>query len=596
MKSFYLSKIAALENELAELRKQSDRFSRIRLYLFLLSCAVCFVAFKYISVIVGMGVLLCCLIIFVLFTRRHRHIDKNSEWVCDLLRIYRNETTIKQQNIFGEGTQYMDDKHPYSSDLDLFGAGSVFSYINRTVTYEGSNRLAACLSAKTSQEHIIQRQNIVKELAQKEAFKERFLSAFFLSKISTAEESKRMQAFMDNFQPTLHRQKFLQLSPVILPLLIIFSFAAGYLCSYCWGVTIIAGLVSLFTFLRNNKKVNEIENYVGKSAGLFYKYSCLMELIAKEPFQHPELRAIQTKIGEEYKFHKELRRLSKLLDKMEYRGNMLVGPVLNILFLWEIRYAIAIEKWFVRNRRLFALCLQQIGWMDAYLSMSLVHFNHPQWAFPAVTDDYFHLKADEIAHPLIDLEHRVANQYTIGGTGRVDIITGSNMAGKSTFLRTLGVNMVLAFAGMPACAASLTVSLADIHTYMRIRDSLNENTSSFYAELLRLKSIIEEIARNKRCFLLLDELLRGTNSKDKYTGSVALVKNFIKNDTVALVATHDLELTKMAINYSQQVSNYHFDITIHNDEFFFDYKLRQGICQTFNACLLMKKIGIEVEE
>lgn len=169
------------------------------------------------------------------------------------------------------------------------------------------------------------------------------------------------------------------------------------------------------------------------------------------------------------------------------------------------------------------------------------------------------------------------------------------MGGKSTFLRTLGVNMVLALAGAPVCAGKLMVSPAKIMTSMRVMDSLEENASSFYAELERIKKILQQVERGEKCFLLLDEVLKGTNSIDRHTGSAALIKQLLKNEVAALIATHDLQLTELAAELPENIRNYHFDVTVENEELYFDYKLKPGICKSFNASLLMKKIGIDID-
>jgi DNA mismatch repair ATPase MutS len=182
----------------------------------------------------------------------------------------------------------------------------------------------------------------------------------------------------------------------------------------------------------------------------------------------------------------------------------------------------------------------------------------------------------------------------MNGIGKIDLITGSNMAGKSTFLRSVGVNMILAYAGASVCAKKMTVSIAKLMSTMRVADNLAENTSTFYAELKRLKSIIESVINQEKVVIMLDEILRGTNSIDRHTGSSALIKQLIKHNAVALIATHDIELAKLENEFPGNVRNYHFDVQVKGEELFFDYKLKKGICTSLNASLLMKKIGIEL--
>jgi len=213
---------------------------------------------------------------------------------------------------------------------------------------------------------------------------------------------------------------------------------------------------------------------------------------------------------------------------------------------------------------------------------------------PKVTEEFFILNAEKMGHPLIPSDRRISNDFETSGGGRTILVTGSNMSGKSTFLRTFGINTVLALAGAPVCASSFTVSNVKIHSSMRISDSLEENISSFYAELRRLNSIIKEAETNPKVFLLLDEILRGTNSNDRFTGSVALIKQLTGYGTVAMVATHDLKLAELSEEMPGKIDNYHFDVKISGEELFFDYKLTPGICTSMNASILMKKMGIKV--
>ncbi len=199
-----------------------------------------------------------------------------------------------------------------------------------------------------------------------------------------------------------------------------------------------------------------------------------------------------------------------------------------------------------------------------------------------------------MGHPLIPEKKRINNDFESSGHGKTILITGSNMSGKSTFLRTCGINTVLALAGAPVCASSFSLSHVRIHSSMRISDSLEENISSFYAELRRLRSVITEAEKDPRVFLLLDEILRGTNSDDRFTGSVALIKQLMGYGTVAMVATHDLRLAGLSKDIPGKIDNYHFDVKISGEELFFDYKLTPGVCSSFNASLLMKKMGIKV--
>jgi DNA mismatch repair ATPase MutS len=254
----------------------------------------------------------------------------------------------------------------------------------------------------------------------------------------------------------------------------------------------------------------------------------------------------------------------------------------------------ALNAWNKKNKKKLPLWYDLIASFEVLNSLATTHFNNPSWVLPDFVDEYFHLDAKDLGHPLIKNEKRILSDFSINGLGKVALITGSNMAGKSTFLRSLGVNIVLAQIGAPVCATAFTLSPNKLMSSMRISDNLAEDTSTFYAELRKLKTIIEAVNRHEPVFILLDEILRGTNSLDKHTGSEALIKQLIKQKVVAVLATHDVELSKMEKEFSGSLINYHFDVQVEGEELYFDYKLKHGVCTSLNASILMKKIGIEI--
>jgi len=253
-----------------------------------------------------------------------------------------------------------------------------------------------------------------------------------------------------------------------------------------------------------------------------------------------------------------------------------------------------LEKWKKQNEEHIGVWFESLAEIESLSSLANLSFNHPHWVFPVIANQPGVFVAESLGHPLIPEDKLIGSDFFTEGTGELNLITGSNMAGKSTFLRAVGVNTVLAMTGAPVCAASLTVSNTKLMSSMRVSDNLEENTSTFYAELKKLKEIIEAVNQKQNVFLLLDEILRGTNSGDRHTGSKALIKQLIHHNAAGLIATHDLELAKLADEFPGKIHNYHFDAQVSNDELYFDYKLKRGICQSMNASILMKKIGIEL--
>jgi DNA mismatch repair ATPase MutS len=263
---------------------------------------------------------------------------------------------------------------------------------------------------------------------------------------------------------------------------------------------------------------------------------------------------------------------------------MIVGIILNLFLLWDIRQIIAIENWKRSNWENVEESFDVIAEFEALISIAVPAINYPEWAMPVIADtEGYTLTATNIAHPLIRSEKRVDNNYELQDAFKIDIITGSNMAGKSTFLRTIGINTVLALSGAPVCASAMEVSVITIVSYMRIKDSLNESTSTFKAELDRLQMLLAAVEHENKVFFLIDEMLRGTNSMDKYLGSKAVIEQLISKKGVGMVATHDLQIARLEDKYPNYVRNYYFDIQVLNGEMLFDYKIKHGECKTFNA-------------
>ncbi len=284
---------------------------------------------------------------------------------------------------------------------------------------------------------------------------------------------------------------------------------------------------------------------------------------------------------------------------MDYRLNPLVFIPLNIFTYWDLQQVWQLEKWKQQQQQKIHLWFEAVAEQEALSSLANLAFNHPSWVFPVIRPDWFTLICREAGHPLIAVDKCVTNSFELDGHPQLAFITGSNMAGKSTFLRTIGTNLVLAMAGAPVFATKFETPVLKLMTSMRVTDNLEESASTFYAELQKLKMILDEVKKHttvheERVFLLLDEILRGTNSLDRHTGSEALLKQLIKENAVGVIASHDLSLAELETQFPNAIRNYHFDVTIHGSELSFDYKLKEGVCQTLTATLLMKKRGIDL--
>lgn len=538
------------------------------------------------------------LVLFRVILQRHEKVRYRIEYLNMLLEINTKELEGLQGNysVFQAGAEYTDPLHPYASDLDIFGDHSVFQFLNRTTSKLGSDLLASWLKKAAPDALIRERQEAVKELAPELEWRQNFAVMGNFHKI----KSRDLERFYDWLltSPVFAVPGFLNAALYLLPVLTIGS--TIYL-----AVQFHPGIPLLFLFLqvlivrRYSKKASLLHAQLTRFSGFILSYSGLIRCVEDKPFYSARLSFLQKKItetsGEHLLASDSLRSLASLLAAFDIRRIPLFHWILNYLFFWDIHQMIKLEKWKISNREFIP------GWIDAVSEVEVIACfagcagNYPEWCYPELAGEYFFMHMKAGGHPLIPAGKRVNNSLDMNGKGEIVLITGSNMSGKSTFLRTLGINSVLAMAGAPVCAAEFTVSNCLIYTSLRVGDSLSEGTSSFYAELKRLETLISLSKERQPVFFLLDEILRGTNSLDRYTGSKALIRQFIKNRTSGLLASHDLALADLE-QLTPQLKNFSFDVQVAGSELFFDYTLHPGRCTSLNASLLMKKIGIDLED
>jgi hypothetical protein len=457
----------------------------------------------------------------------------------------------------------------------------------------GEKTLAGYLQFPASADLISQRQIAVKELSNKIEWIQA-LHAKGREKQITFSTKNRLGKWIDG-APVFSQFKPWKLLRYLLPLII-----CTIVTLYIFDV-IGSGPFYLFLFLfaaiayQINKLVAPIHEKLSKIAEELEILSQNISDVEKITFESPLLKKLQSDfLHDNKKASGDITQLRKLLDKLDLRYNLVISLPLNILLLWNLQQMLDLEKWKSDQKKNINKWFDALGHIEALNSLGILHFNEPGWALPIIVPGYFLIEGRQIGHPLISKTNRVSNDIEIKHDGELMLVTGSNMAGKSTYLRCIGVNVILAMAGAPVCAAHFKVSHVKIISSMRITDNLAESTSTFYAELKKLKTIIEKVNMGEKVFILLDEILRGTNSLDRHTGSVALIKQLIKHHAAAVIATHDLDLAKLKDEYPDNIINYHFDVQVSNDELFFDYRLKPGVCTSLNASILMKKIGIEL--
>lgn len=569
-----------------------NRLSLGRLILFLLSIGL-FYAFFSVSVVISVILLVMGLFSLGWLISYQNRVIREKEYWGHLVTI--NQLELKSLDgdyySYADGTEYMDKNHPYSYDLDIFGHASLFQFLNRTISKPAADLLANWLKSPATHREIVFRQHAVGELKDIVDWRQELMALGYEYK----DAANHPGAVLDwiNSPDNFSGKKGLQFITILLSAL---SLAAvGLVISGMpLIILILMIMVNMGVYYKYIRQINELHQQVSKSYDMLQSYGDALKLIEKQDFRSEKMETLLKAIKGSGSASAMIRKLSSLVNKLDLRLNLMISLPVNVFFFWDIHYCFALERWKTRNAPGVKEWFSAMAEVEVLSCLANMSFNHPSWSMPKIRDDYFYFHAGELGHPLIPQIRRVDNDFDIDGSGRIILVTGSNMSGKSTFQRTCGVNMVLAFAGAPVCAKSFEVSRVNILTSMRISDSLEDNTSSFYAELKRLAMIIRESEQNRDVFLLLDEILRGTNSNDRHIGSEALIRQLIQQDTTAVVATHDLSLSELGKELPDHIDNYNFDVKIKGEELFFDYKLNHGVCKSLNASVLMKKMGIRI--
>ncbi len=585
----YKNNAQLAQQEADKYKKLADTYALMRLGVFVaMVVAIYFGAVNDDFTIVAVTFVLL-LFAFAWLVQRQSGYEHRMRYFKDLTLINENElaSLTTRGNLYRNGADFANEKHFYTSDLDIFGNLSLFQLMNRAATAPGIAKLAGWLNAPAKKDVILERQAAVKEIAGKNQWKLEFQTLLLFANKTDSNQLKGLFSYLHtplNIPGEAALIKYIRVAPFLL--------LAAIIAGFFWPI---AELAALLLAAANLVIVTSKGGYIANSSAIADKiskvlagYAVVFDKIETQEWQAANNNALTRKIKEN-QTSKNIAALAKLIDKLSYNLIMVVGFVLNVFLLWALKQTIAIEQWKRNNHENLEEAFDVIAEFEALASIAGLEFNYPEWSTPQIEDgEAYTLVAKSIAHPLINSKNRVTNDYELNDTFKIDIITGSNMAGKSTFLRTIGINTVLALAGAPVCAERMRVSVITMVSYMRIKDSLNESTSTFKAELDRLQMLLAAVEQEYKVFFLIDEMLRGTNSVDKYLGSKAVIEQLIAKKGVGMVATHDLEMAKLETDHPHYVRNYHFDIQVIN------YKMKHGECTTFNATLLLKQIGINI--
>ena len=592
----YTERLSLTEGQLQQVKKQIFRISMLRLALFIAGIAGVYFFFNQTTLLI-VCICLTFLPLFIL-VKIHNRFFIRKEWLETQARIIQEELQALSGDYssFEDGKEYVNPEHPYSFDLDIFGRRSLFQSINRTCTFFGKVRLAEWLQNHLHEKTSIEkRQEMIREISEHTLFREQFRVAGLVHH-GQSSDAEKIQAWSQSPAQYLHAgwvKAFIWGVPVINSLLLITSLAGR--TSFSWlGLSFGIFLVLSFGII---KRATYIQETYGKQLKSLNGYARLIALAKAEEWKSAGMQELMERFNLNGQSPVQaLQQLSKELDRLDLRNNQFLYVLLEGSIFFQLQEIVRIERWKVRYGQHISEWLETVGELDALCSLGTFAYNHPQYTYPELTEKPFCFLATQMGHPLMPASQCVKNDATIPSRPFFLIITGANMAGKSTYLRTIGVNYLLACIGAPVCCERLKLHPNQLITSLRTSDSLSDNESYFFAELKRLKRIIELLNQGQQLFIILDEILKGTNSMDKQKGSFDLIRQFMQLKANGIIATHDLLLGSLIKQFPEEIRNYCFEADIKDNELTFSYKLREGVAQNMNACFLMKKMGIILQE
>lgn len=594
--AFFLSEKDKQNTAGAAWHSQYQRWATIRAIYFLVGvAALVWFANERLFWAFGLGLVLFVLFFFAL-VRKHQKIRLERDMARILAKINEEESQRINGNLQGlvGGAHQLSIEHPYTNDLDVFGNNSLYQLLNRTTTPSGDRTLVAWLKQPAMPEEIIARQEAVQELAGQVADRQQWQA---LGEYHREEEASVSPLLAWVKEPNkMIGQPVWNILRWFLPALTITLYTLNAFGVISFGVASIGVVVNMVVLGRWFNYSMSIQKATQQSVAALRSYDALLGALEKHPAKSQRLRELQAPLlaGKE-PASKVVSQLRKILDAFDSRAN-LVYVMANLLLVLDLHWIVKAERWRKNHQQGVARWFDVVGEWEVLSSLAGLAYAEPSYTMPTVSAQGYQLTATQLGHPLIPGSKRVVNDFSVAGKGKNVIITGSNMAGKSTFLRTVGLNAVLAQTGSVVCATSFSMSTLQVFTSMRTQDNLEESISSFFAELKRIRQLLDSLKQNEVPILyFLDEILKGTNSDDRHKGAAGLVKQLHHENALGLISTHDLALSQLE-NEVEGLENYSFNSTIAGQDIRFDYKLTAGKCQEFNAAVLMAKMGIQVDE
>jgi hypothetical protein len=535
---------------------------------------------------------LLCFIAFLILMRRQQIAKRERDFQRNLQILNEDE---KERLHFrfkttDNGSHYQEKNHPYATDLDIFGDYSLYRLLNRTRTSEGSRRLAKWLKNHAELDEILMRQEASAEFTNHPEFRQSWEATALLHEHAAQQVGAFREWAKETLPPELSsamKWRWWTLVTIAVGVLVVVKIAPVWLLllSLGWHLVILK---------RFQASIQSITSRTTALGFTLVAYADLLEKAESAPFRSRWWQKRHSLIqGSDV----ALRQAGKLFERLDYHNNPFFLLFVGIPTFWDIHCLAGLEAWKTKHQAQLGEWLNVLADTEAMNSIAGHAFANPKYATPDVTwQNGVYIEASVMGHPLIPDGKKVSNNFEMEGTGQTVLVTGSNMSGKSTFLRTLGLNIVLAQMGAVTAADKFSCSPMRVFSSMRTTDSLEESTSSFYAELKRLKQLLELADEKEKApvFYLLDEILKGTNSSDRHKGAEALIRQLHTKRSAGLVSTHDLELGEWGAAESY-VHNFHFRSDVENGQLHFDYQLHEGICRSFNASELMRMMGIDMD-
>ena len=539
--------------------------------------------------LLGIGAIL----VFIFLTRWDSQIIYRQHLIEELLRINTLESDYLAGNFsaLDQGERFNDPAHPYAHDLDLFGEDSLFQHLNRTVTFSGTQKLVSwLLSLSKDPEVIHSRQQAAEELCAEPEWCQHFRAAGALH------PTQALDAVILKSGPTespfFSKHSTVRLILWIANTIVIVSWAVTSFTPLPFSISLVLSLLQLSALALYIKKINAYHQRLNLFLKTISNYLPLVRLIHDQSFRSPYLQKIRHSLfTPESNSLQALTQLHRIQNSLDQRGNIVIAFILNGLYLKDFHTLLRLDHWRKKYGPDIETWTDVLSEADALISMANYRFNHPAYCLPVICQDRL-LDTEEIGHPLLKSERNVTNDFSIRSLHQIAIVTGANMAGKSTFLRTIGVNLILAQSGNVVCSRYFAFQPMTLFTSMRTTDSLSKDTSYFHAELLRLQQLVNIAQQEDKVFIILDEMLKGTNSVDKLNGSLAFLKRILSYPISGLVATHDLALGELADDFPEHFFNVCFEIVHSGSQITYDYKLHPGISSNMNASILLKQMGL----